>query len=1419
MMVVKRLQTRTFLCLIVCFLAQRGQSASTTVGQTFSQLPVTFDGFSFDESSETLEWTVEAPYFDTTWADAHEFTNEDWINDLINDANNRLPDALRTQLPEQYFGVYGELANVTGQVKYRDCIFRVNICDGMVTIDLTMSQDTGGPQRLLTSIRIVYSHVFWQAVYENGDEIHWAPVAGDFASVYGAFPQQFDLGDPSTNEAVSPTDYSYLGSSVLETRLDEIYMATSTRNSQETWLHSDVDLSSSLWLNDLSSTDKDELSSILGTIRLVDVNGKVAVDRTTAGVQLSPPIGVLRVYLDTVATAETLRDELQVGIDRSLQAPALLGPSVTGYNMFSCLRPVLPVHMNVNDIPSPTQFYSSAIGTSSECQDYSDSSRTTIFSQNIERIDVCHQAVKIDIDFFVGNGCTGDRFLRMSLVIDTTGKEYRGSVDGLWDVRFARSSFDVDFTFLNGYDHTSFSFINGPPTPFSILESTTPGDGIEIRFSSTFAVNSRMATAVMTVYDSANLLNDVFTGTPDSLKDRLNSQAMNMYTMVSYDQVDQTHSPFQHTCNWIGPIDQAERDAFIHQQVVVRRLDDTPHPALVSFLDFGIDLTGPQQTPRTFASGVSRCASIRDSSDEGAGEGSVDPDGTGGFDRWLRQQMRLGQWTGLNHPSQALFDTPGVEYDIDSTEAGLLINGLSVLPWKVDASVENLSVNGVRVVQRIEPTIISTVVPIVPPGSGFNPFPNEGSTVHRHGLRYHCAVRLSDLMTCLTPWSDPVSGDPIPAVETSNVLLSDDQQYVIYSSWIGLGPSSSYGARGSMRSQTTQLSLTIGQYAWTAQQSTTGTRFYARVVDAASLAGSWSIDGSDIGCSSGNEGRVHLELELFHQNADTITSEAVLGVPTLHSISAVSDDINYDNCYQMPSAQPDFKAHFSSLDNWELSNSRRPWEPPTEAVLAGQTACSAQQNLAGDDQCNNHGAPFCVDGLGGCFQKAILTSDCLTLQPDGLTLSQSTCPNPDNVPADDITGYEGAFLLEFIIFQCPTPGDWTTLVRDATIGNCEVRSPQRLKIGLFNFKMFPVPDSVIATGIDLTTKLLPTRSTSDFDGVVSLPLTDANIVAPDSDIILATKLSSSALVTVLPIAIHRVILCRGSQSEINTLLTATSPSRTISDAMTDVVSGGGPCLADPDSQSAFLYDASNQLTSDGTFDAGCSSSCQTIPTCNGSPCLLVGDHPKPLVAAQDPIQYQVGNSVYSSFPVCDGVVGCDALAVPMTNLVSLVGEPEEDESILMVAQVFLGTVIPSGSLTARRRLLSTLTSSVRPSSYHYSAQVLALSSGDPSSSPTPTPTPSPQPSTPDPTTHVPSPTTVLQEGDNDDDMEEKIMIVSSAIIGVGIVAMIIVFWYMFKHRHCPWQRSLPAGSTRLGGRRSRRQPGRRHRPPESLQLI
>lgn len=705
------------------------------------------------------------------------------------------------------------------------------------------------------------------------------------------------------------------------------------------------------------------------------------------------------------------------------------------------------------------------------------------------------------------------------------------------------------------------------------------------------------------------------------------------------------------------------------------------HPVLMGYLDFSVGLDGPHTTPRT-STYFGSCAQ------------AIDPVDIGGdnFDVYLRNKITNNEWITAAHPGQYLFDTlthpPPAGGWLPSSDEGLNITSVY--------TVMNFpSASGTTGTAGSTPFFIVTGLSPSSDGSG------------RHMLTYHVSSTLTALRECTasaeqTPVTGPSTsgGHFLALFQDQDDLDPPNSRYTIYPTWVGLEPTTALGAQGGMRSHSQRVTLTISSVGHVAQISGAGRGLSVSIVDAVAVTGNATshVGDTEYGCPTigGTQyGRILLELELMHTKEDRFNVNEVVGIEELDmiqpSIGSPFVSGEYENCYGMPidnSMNRFWK--YQSLDNWVMSNRRLPGGSREGAADLTMKTCGDQAvALEEDPYCNENGAPFCpqgtVNGHGVCFQRVLLTSQCLPLNVNGNTLTlDSVCPHgvDDLNTADGLAGANddaGMIELEFPVTVCSTMANWVTqLDTGAAATECTRYSddPDRLVINLQSLKMYPALEHTDRVEIDM--QFLVGPESNDFDTGLS-PVADLSNPAAgallseerliaryqaDEIVTAAVRTRNDAFLTILPLSINRLTICRGPTTDMIAEATSLASNPPANPAQ----------ICGPNSVQEFVF-----------YDSALG-----VPnTCTGGPCIPLGREPK-IVAETDTYLDQI----HGYFRICNnptdapggftGFVGCDATSINAQDIIDQVGLVQEDEVYMTVVEVYVG----EANSPARRRMLS-----------------------------------------------------------------------------------------------------------------------------------
>lgn len=1210
--------------------------AASSVAQ-FTAIPVDFGPLSLTADGE-VEWSVKAPYFDPTWIGDPVFDNEDWITAYMDggDDTTELSPSLRL-LPAAYIDYYDG-----GQwpIDDDDAFLRlsIDVCQDRLQIDVTLSVNETrqvGCNPCLPSVDIVtfqfiYTHVTWRASHEDS-LVHWLPATGRLVSLLALSPSNPGLRmidatrrQSRLDQLIHATFHADVLSSLTEPSPPAIGLATATSADNGRWL-------TDQWLTgDFDNQARDKAS----------VRWNPTTDDITA--RASPVLS----FLDTILVANLTQDAFHPHAETWPELDLLpMGGRPSG--TVTCDQTVFPVsdsRLQAPDIPVslsvgrtlPRDGSSVALGTN--CHELG----SNVTGSMVMSWTQCQTSVHLDVTMFTTTDCSGSVALVLELDLTDDNLVWSSPEDENLQQFTVQGSGELSWTRYQG----GTGFINDGPT-LGDEQSLTLSDPTDISITWDWSL-PLTPTAQLNLANQGDasliFINPNNPGQPEFW----------MWNGREFAWDESTSDLLINPSTWACPADPSA-DADRLQQVMAESTSSTSHPALLSILDFGVDVSGPFNLPRTFDTGLGSCASIRDSSEEGGPQAYP----VGQFDRWLATRMKHGHWVTANHPGQALFpDLPindGTPLSVDGGEADPLVNGLSQLPWNKDHSH------------------VRTVTPHTDDGG-------------RHFLIYTCRLPLSDLLTCLlSPTTDDSS-----AVQIESSPLHNQTVYTFFPVWMGLGPSSPLGARGTMRATGSQSVLTINQLAWVGQQSSSERSFRASVVQASGLS------GPTFGCGGG-EGRLHVELRLEHIHGQDDRDDLRIGVPLLSSVQPGTEfgpGQPYSNCFDFPALVGSDNEDLQSLDNWGLESLHRPWEAEVPGQRTGdQLACSGQAD------CNKHGAPHCQLGSRSCFQRLSLSSGCLDLSthPSGDILYADDCPfSSDSLTTPIDQG--GRFLIEFPVMTCSSEADWLSSVGSPTpTGSCTLSSTQQtLQLQLFDVDIHPSPTPV-AGELGLISRLLPTPSSADLDvdGIDTTDLTNSDplnwmletpwVMDVSGHVTLAVHAWESTQ-SVLPLALRDVIVCRGTSASALAFLQ------------------GGPLAFEHALSTKVCLEQFYHLyrQTDTLFDRDCG------PT-SDQPCLAVGQRPKSLLSAADPSSFPNSEDVRSTFPVCGDHLGCDALSIAVSDLThaSRAGQPTDGQVLLILARVFVGPVQPSTWSTqslAGRRLSSSSTEVDRAGSWVLTGQ-------------------------------------------------------------------------------------------------------------------
>lgn len=672
------------------------------------------------------------------------------------------------------------------------------------------------------------------------------------------------------------------------------------------------------------------------------------------------------------------------------------------------------------------------------------------------------------------------------------------------------------------------------------------------------------------------------------------------------------------------------------------------HPVLSTMIDFSLDSGGPMVVLRNLTDQGS-CGTL----------GSVDLGGQTIDDFLWSSMMTGGSWLTASSSGQTLFDggsssMPSSGWPVDSPEGQSLTNNLSLL---------SVSQNKPMTVVGLEPWT--------------HPVTN------RHRLKYHLRFSLTSLMSCSLPRHTRDQVERTSVVSSTSLPDNDMTYYTFFLTAIGLRPRNVLGKPGQQASETRQLRLTVSQEGVVTQTIAPGRELMVSIADVVAVSGPGS------GCSwTGDTGRVLIELDLLHLKAAGGTSSAlgdrIVGIEHLVDVQPESGD---RNCYGLPVEPTDPSGLFAtqSLDHWSLASSRVSSLLGDGDLLPDQTSCHPTV----DPLCVQTGQPWCPSAgalEGYCFQRLVLSTECLVLDTDGTTLTRM-----DECQANDVEFSNPApsqFKIQFPITVCSSSAAWTDqLATDGTgvLATSECTrydtTPDSLHVTLTSLSM-PQLDSQDWGRVRLETQLLQGPLSPDFDSdglsltadfgspvVTSMESTFVGVPTFQSHelVTFVTRPGDKSLQDRLPLAIVSLTACRGHKGTLFARaieLSTASPTATL-----------GPVCGGVVDQLPLLV---NQIVT-----TTCQSKSEPSPLV---PCLEPGYHPKPVSWVRSPGDHGGLSGARSTLMACQSIgLGCDGVAFQMSLLENTLGRLTEDDIYLLEATVLTG---PWYSDDVGRRLLS-----------------------------------------------------------------------------------------------------------------------------------
>lgn len=664
------------------------------------------------------------------------------------------------------------------------------------------------------------------------------------------------------------------------------------------------------------------------------------------------------------------------------------------------------------------------------------------------------------------------------------------------------------------------------------------------------------------------------------------------------------------------------------------------HPVLLTYIDLSVDEGGTTLIPRNETDRGS-CGSL-------STDVSTVLNGQA-IDQYLQSVMSQGDdWVNEDHAGQYLFDhltysTPDAfGWPIGGSEAILLENKLNLLTVTTGSET-------------------SLVV-------GLEPWTDSQD---RHFLTYHIRLPLSELLACTATRSNVDGSHPAAVTTTSALDGSDNHVYTFFLTAVALEPVDLLGRRGTSRSVAHRMSVAVSPYGYVTQTSGSGRRLQASVADVAVLS------GPSFGCSPDNDdGRVMIELDLFHRKDINQNTGEVLGIERLVDIIPQPDTVENENhdCYSFPVPDGSGSGLFAtqSLDNWALISGRSHLDHDLTQILAGQRNCDPLV----DPTCVLSGAPWCLSrNEEFCLQKVVLTTECLPLYTEGNTLERTDICYTQGSETEN--NEAGVFKIQFPITTCPSQVLWDNQIN--TDGNeplCThyAHAPETIRLRLTNVDM-SLPGKTDLGRVRLESQLFSVPTASDFvvdglSGTTDFTSVDA-ITMMNTFVGVPTFLSREYVTFVVrpvdptlrerqPLAIIKITICRGNKGT----LFARANQLMGSDAVSGPTCGG---------VSQQLEVLSNQAV-----NLACQSNQQFVS------CLEAEYQPKaPDLAINPSDNGGLTGGAASTYAICDQQLGCDAFSIKMEYIETALADLSVDEVYFIETEVLLGQYYTE----AGRRLL------------------------------------------------------------------------------------------------------------------------------------